>query len=83
MITGSTQKPFCLLIFITYENPACPLTENIGSRVSTRNLKDYAFFIIGPKRQRCRAWGATDVNVIYRNIGIFREKCILINDLLN
>jgi hypothetical protein len=58
--------------------------ENICSRFSIQDLKDFAFFIIGPKRQRCPGGGATDVNnVICRNIGIFREKCIFINDLLN
>jgi len=58
--------------------------ENIGSSLSIRNLKDFAFFITDPKRQRCcLAGGATDVNnVICRNIGILKEKCILINDLL-
>jgi len=30
--------------------------------------------VIGSKRQRCPARGATDVSVICRNIGIFREK---------
>jgi hypothetical protein len=44
--------PFCLLIFRNYEKPATLLTENIGSRVSTRNLKNFAFFSVGQRWQR-------------------------------